>query len=231
MDPTEAPNGSRSALRQPFIDTANALASLYKKAVSAEREARDAGERAAYMRIMEWAARKSRASERITPAELMNFCSSELATLPPPVPVSARTGPEVRDTEPNGSPVQSPPAQQVVPPQPMPPVAYVTRDDNLVSDIRKLHVNPRKRQRVDISDTFVSACQGVDSGSLIMSQDGYVLRARDNVEDGPFLQTEPGSRPPGSAPVRRESRDTPNEYTIRKGKNSKNHVYDKLRRK
>lgn len=272
MDSSDANNGSRTALRQPFIDTANALASLYKKAVSAERDARDAGSRAAYMQIMQWAARKSHAGERISPAEIINFCTGELAEIQANLPVSA---PATVDRALHSQSVSAPrqtqqqlvtqvsrqsqgppdlqgkgdadgpgngvllPSTQFQPQQQVQTVAYVARDDPLVSDIKKLHVNPRKRQRVDISDNFLSACR--DNDNLIFSSgNSYAIHSPDSSMSPMFLETDPAAHQGSSPSPRRESkdsRDTPfisansNEYAARKGKNAKVHIYDKVRRK
>lgn len=272
MDSSDASNGSRTALRQPFIDTANALASLYKQAVSAERDARDAGSRAAYMHIMQWAARKSRANERLTPAEIISFCAAELAEIqathpaPPPATVDrtlhsqsvsapgqtqqqlvmqvsrqSQGAPDLQgkgDAGGEGNSVLLPSAH-FQPQQQVPAMAYVAKDDPLVSDIKKLQVNPRKRQRVDISDTFVSACR--DNDSLIFaSGNGYAIHSPDSSMSPMFFETDPATRQGSSPSPRRDSkdsRDTPfisansNEYAAKKGKNAKVHLYDKLRRK
>lgn len=126
-DNGSANGGSKSALRQPFIDTANALAFFYKQAVQSERDARDAGSRQAYRRILEWAARKSRAGDKVTCADIIGLCARELAAIPP------------RPRSPEGNDDAG--------------------DGGLTENIRKLVVNPRKRQRRDISDDFVSACR------------------------------------------------------------------------
>eukprot|EP00177_Eucheuma_denticulatum_P002471 GFKZ01004440.1.p1 GENE.GFKZ01004440.1~~GFKZ01004440.1.p1 ORF type:complete len:279 (-),score=38.65 GFKZ01004440.1:528-1364(-) len=278
MDPGDNPNGSRTSLRQPFIDTANALAFLYKQSMQAEREARDAGSRAAYMHIMQWAARKSRSNQPISAADVINFCTQELAQLPshsPPTdnrlshhsnqPASPPHDPhsiqqqlpshnsvmhvenvsvEVADNQQHQAPAviadnqqnQAPAAQTT----PTAPVAWVARDDGLVSDIRKLNVNPRKRQRVDISDTFISACRRGDADGLIFSSDqGYLIRSQEESASSVLISANPPVRQ-GNTPPLREGRDTSegpfgsfnvNEYAGRKAKNGKGGMYDKHRRK
>lgn len=161
MDTAETPSSGRGALRQPFIETANALASLYKRACDVERDARNGASRAAYMRVMQWAARKSRSQEPLTAAELISFCAESLADIPQVNPSSSHipSSPDRSST----MELQSPPQQQQQ--------QIVSKDEALVSDIKKLHVNPRKRQRVDISDAFIRACTNADNGSIVVSGD------------------------------------------------------------
>lgn len=126
----------RSTLRQPFIHTANALASLYKQASLAEQQARQSGSSAAYRAVMQWAAC---ADLPLTPARLIAFCASELA-----------------DASPDAVQPQIVPVVKEEPEVPKPPPC-VARDEALVSDINRMYVNPKKRQRVEISDTFIRA--------------------------------------------------------------------------
>lgn len=115
------------------------------------------------------------------------------------------------------------------------------RDDGLVSDIRKLHVNPRKRQRIDISDTFISACRRGDADGLIFSSDhGYLIRSPEENANPVLISANTSVRQGNTTPPRREGRDTRegpfgslngNEYVGRKGKTGKGCVYDKHRRK
>lgn len=257
MDLSDATN-PRPGLRQPFIETANALAGLYKQAVSAERDARDAGSRAAYMRLMQWAARKSRTGDRVTPMDIVNFCATELAQLQappperappershaPPLPasqghaaVAAKLAQGEKAEEAAGNPNAN--ANANAPPVPKfdaPPVAFVAKDEALVSDIKKLNVNPRKRQRVDISDTFVRACRS--NNSLIFADNGHVVRSPDSSMNPIFFEAGPPNKQSASPSPRREGRDhardalmASGEYQGRKAKNSKAQIYDKLRKK
>lgn len=184
----------KSSLRKPFITTANALANLYKTAAAAEKEARDAGARAAYMHVLQWAARKSRRSEALSSADVISMCGSELAKLPHPSPA--------RDDE-SHSPsvvVGVGSAAAAAPPPPRPPAAApvegrrasahrtvspdagAMRDDPLVSDIRKMGLNPRKRPRIAISETFIRACE--DSGNAMFSMGSQAGGMRGDFGDG-----------------------------------------------
>lgn len=189
MDEKESSAG-RSALYQPFINTANALASLYKQAATLERDGRDAGSRTAYQNIMQWAARKRLAGEAISPGDVISLCASELASLPQPTLSSNPTLPPVSSNTtssrhalnaPSSGALNNPPASHVsdmVLDSPgnsaqvtVPPTAYIPRDDGLVSDIRKLNVNSRKRQRVEITEAFKDAFGGVDNASFLFADD------------------------------------------------------------
>lgn len=66
-------------LRARFISSANALTSLYKEAARAEGAGRAAGERAAYLAVLEWAARRSRAGLAVGPGDIATFASERLA--------------------------------------------------------------------------------------------------------------------------------------------------------
>lgn len=253
MDAAESAPGTRSTLRQPFIDTANALASLYKQAAIAERDARDAGSRAAYMRIMQWAARKSRQTEPVSAADVIQFCTAELAEIPSQSTsiAAAQTPPPSHDV---ASPVPAAPALSRPAPAPLTPPASAqphpaypnanaqmhaqfSRDDHLVSDIRKLNVNPRKRQRVDISDTFVRACRGSANDPIMLSDCEYAL----GLSSTPPFAPENNAPQPNPPVARRDSRDnrdmafipaTSSEFhSARRGKNTKALIYDKSRRK
>ncbi len=158
------PDHGKSGLRQPFITTANALANLYKTAAAVEKEARDGGTRAAYMHIMQWAARKSRKNESFTPAELIALCGTELAKIPQSTSSREEEGscspaaPRALGTSqfPNNPDTRQRPAERNMSNS----ENFSLRDDPLVSDIRKLDVNPnpRKRPRTAISETlFVRA--------------------------------------------------------------------------
>lgn len=151
MDNTD-PN--KSALRTPFISAANALANLYKTAAAAEKDARDAGSRAAYMQIMQWAARRSRKNEPLTSAEIISMCTAELSKIPPPPAPVASSRPE--DEAPFSSSATRESRHRA---QQSGAAQSQARDDVLASSIRKLAVNPRKRQRTAISETFIRACE------------------------------------------------------------------------
>lgn len=289
----------RSALRQPFITTANALASLYKQAAVAERDARDAGTRAAYMHVMQWAAGKARAGEALTVAQVINFCGAEMSNMPPPrddsvvtaVPLAARWDATERaaaqetqgdverisppgrtscgglagggggcgadsgdggvgDSGGGGVGVSCAGALTVRVEDSGHGHAYIARDDRLLQDIRKLDVNPRKRQRIDISDTFMRACEDAGNENVLMEH-GYksqslspqqnenqpeqgrgelkddrgVLQGRDRFEDRDAVRE-------------RDGRDTPfiaasaNEFSATATRKPRGkHSFDKHRRK
>lgn len=154
---------SKSAVGPPFIAAANALANLYKKAATVEKEARQDGARSAYMNVMQWAAQKSHRNEKITPSELIALCSQELAKVPAPSPA-----PRVED---ENVPVSttSAPASTVQQNNTANQNSSGSGGDTLVSDIRKLQVNPprsRKRPRMCISDTFIRAVDSGNTGNL-----------------------------------------------------------------
>lgn len=182
--------GGRSLLYQPFINTANALTSLYKQAAILERDGRDAGLRSAYQHIMQWAARKGRAGESISAADVISLCAGELASLPQPTQSSTATlTPAVSNTPasrtvsnptPPASLTNHPPphatdmvldSSGISPQVSVPPSAYIPRDDGLISDIRKLNVNPRKRQRIEITEAFKSAFRTLDNAPFLLSDD------------------------------------------------------------
>lgn len=229
---TDANGTSRTALRQPFIETANALASLYKEAAKAERDAKDAGAASSYRTIMQWAATKSTSGESITAADVISFCTTELSKIRP----SAPANPAERSSNPpppnsdNSQRTQEPSA-----PSEAPTVAYIARDDALVSDIRKLNVNPRKRQRVDISDTFITACR--NNESLIFATDNpYLLDSTEDSNATFRLQTESNDISTSRRDSAREnslfsSQHSDFHTSTRKSKNVKAQLYDKLRRK
>lgn len=159
----ENPDPSKSAVGPSFITAANALANLYKKAATLEKEARDAGARSAFMSVMQWAAVKSRGNEKITTAEVIALCSSELVKIP------ASSNPTRHDDADMVAPVLIRPT----PHEPRQRTSFQQNNqqsgsggDTLVSDIRKLAVNPRKRQRISISETFIRACEGSGNSSL-----------------------------------------------------------------
>jgi hypothetical protein len=146
MDSTQAGiSGSAppSSLRQPFIATANALAELYKRAGLAEREARETGGRTAYLDVLEWAARRSSAGELVTAQDVVAFATQRLADHPKRSPVP--------------NPVSSSGGGDSLVPISATPQAVAGAGDttSLATGIGKLQVNPRKRARVDLGDTFL----------------------------------------------------------------------------
>lgn len=179
----------KSSLRKPFITTANALANLYKTAAAAEKEARDAGARAAYMHVLQWAARKSRRSEPLSSADVISLCGGELAKLPQPSPLrdDESPSPSVGVT---GAPPPRPPAalpaegRRASAHRTVSPDAGAMRDDPLVSDIRKMGLNPRKRPRIAISETFIRACE--DSGNAMFSMGSQAGGMRGDFGDAPM---------------------------------------------
>lgn len=123
--------GRGSSLRRPFATTANALTTLYKTAVTAERDARAAGERAAYLSMLEWAARRSTAGMTVGAGDLAQFASERLASGAPLAEAVARDG----DSGGGGSPR--------------------TVGDDVARSIGELRVRPRKRARADMGDVFL----------------------------------------------------------------------------
>ncbi|CAN8061558.1 unnamed protein product [Agarophyton chilense] len=239
MDNPDANASNRSALRQPFIDTANALAYFYKQAGVAERDARDAGSRAAFQKIIQWAALKSRSAEPVSAADVISFCAAELAQLP--------THSVSTERAPHSSHVSNaptcPPASRVdadMPHGEAPTVSYVPRDDALVSDIKKLHVNPRKRQRVDISDAFIRACRNQEDSFVFTAPDqSHGLQNHDgnsNALGHSGLQGMQHNALHSKKDIK-DSREfhihhtSGNEYISRKPRHPKSHIYDKHKRK
>lgn len=163
---------------------------------------------------MQWAACKSRSTDPITPAELIAFCADELAQIP------VSTNPQIIPA----APVVAPAARDADDSH-----AYATRDDGLASGIRKLNVNPRKRQRVDISDTFVRACR-TENGNFVFPND-HAYAAQD-VSNAQSLRMQTDAVPQ-CAPVKkdREQRDNVDYANSRRSKNSKVLGYEKLRKK
>lgn len=268
-------NSSRSGLYQPFLNAANALASLYKQAMTLEKEGRDSGLRLAYQHIMQWAARKSRSGDQITAAELITLCAKELANLPPPstttstamtplmtgAATSSRNVPNVISglitngnqgngqgsdmvpEQPGGSAEVAAPGTQTTP-------AYVARDDGLISDIHKLNVNPRKRQRVDINEAFTSAFRSMGNPYFSFLDDCNFRQRSPEQTSSPHrvVQMEgafSGSRQTSNNSSRRESRDsrdsrdgrdighgdTQNPPVTRSARGSKGHWQEKARKK
>ncbi len=158
----ENPDPSKSAVGPSFISAANALANLYKKAATVEKEARDSGARSAYMSVMQWAAVKSRRNEKITTAEVIALCSSELVKIPAAAPSRQEDVDQLPSSLARPSPLES--RQRTAFQQN--PLQGGSGGDALVSDIRKLAVNPRKRQRISISETFIRACEDSGNGNL-----------------------------------------------------------------
>jgi hypothetical protein len=139
MDPPPAANAS--ALRRPFIATANALTALYKTAATAEREARASGERTAYLAIIEWVARRNRAGLSVGAADVAGFASERLAAAGRGE-ARAAAGVEGAGGAGGGGTAPQPGAG----------------GDDVVRSIRELRVNPvnpRKRARADIGDAFL----------------------------------------------------------------------------
>lgn len=168
---------SKSAVGLPFIAAANALANLYKKAATVEKDSRDLGTRAAYMKVLEWAARKSSNNEKITTAELITLCSDELAKVPAP-PSRVEEDPSV--AAPRPLPYESRQQRAPVVQQHAAPVSG--GEDTLASDIKKLAVNPRKRQRTSISETFIRACQESGNASLFSMGSTHNISPRRDFE-------------------------------------------------
>ena len=136
----------RGSLRRPFIAAANALATLYKQAAEAEGGARNDGARDAYKHLMQWAMSAARSGRPVTAQDVVNICAAELASMAKDEDNGVlRSNPQHTSSHAWDPRMKSYPVVQV-------------RDDPLVSDIRKLDVNPRKRQRIDLSDTFMRAC-------------------------------------------------------------------------
>lgn len=240
MDNSETHGSNRNALRQPFIDTANALASLYKQSVAAERDARDAGSRMAYQRIIQWAAKKSRSGEPLSAADVVSFCATELAQLPNNPPSSDRTTNSPPQSSPPISTSQARNQDSEMPNCNAPPVAYVARDDALVSDIKKLHVNPRKRQRVDISDAFIRACSGEENAFVFSPDHLYALQNHDNSSNALSAQNALHASQQNTHQSKKDAKDgrdmfvhhtSGNDYNSRKPRNPKMHMYDKHKRK
>lgn len=220
------PDQGKSSLRKPFITTANALANLYKTAAAAEQEARDAGARAAYMNVMQWAARKSRRSESFSTAEVIAMCGSELAKIPPSAPT--------RDDD--VGPVAPPPPRALAPVQEnrrtsqrnASPDSCAMRDDPLVSEVRKMGLNPRKRQRTAISETFIRACEDSGNGNLFsMGSAGlrgdfgdYTVRRRDS-----------GDETEGGRETRAQNASTRGGSEPRKTRSGRLNIIEKQRRK
>lgn len=186
----------RGALHTSFTHTANALASMYKQSLMAEREARDAGARSAYQNVMQWAARKPRTNGMIAVADIISFCAAEITKMPQPtsslISTHALPGttnstvivqnsterPSTRNNHSNNannshrnsadmlldvSPNSTQSQQQFLHNQDHGNVAYISRDEGLVSEIKKLNVNPRKRQRIELNEAFLRACGTVDN--------------------------------------------------------------------
>lgn len=242
MENSETNNSARINLRQPFIDTANALASLYKQALAAERDSRDVGSRSAYQHIIQWAARKSRSNEQVSAADVISFCSSELVLLSNNQPPTERPlhVPQ-NNSPPNPTSQPSPDAEMAQ--SETTPVSYVARYDALASDIKKLHVNPRKRQRVEFSDTFIRACRE-ENEFTFTSEHSPLLPPQESPSTNQIAQSKSQTTYQNTFPSKKdakkdakEARDlffhhnSSNEYTSRKAKNSKSHVYDKHKRK
>jgi hypothetical protein len=146
MDSTQpAPTGAAdpSSLRQPFIATANALAELYKRAASAERCGRDAGERAAYFDVLEWAARRAAAGDTLSAQDVVAFATQRLADH------------STRISHPNAPSTSG--GDSLAPATTTTTQAAGGAGDttSLATGIGKLQVNPRKRPRVDLGDTFL----------------------------------------------------------------------------
>lgn len=217
----------RSSLHSTFTHTANALASLYKQSLVAERDARESGARTAYHSVMQWAARVARTGRQVSVADVISMCASELGKMPQPnnpttTVATSTTQPQqqaqqgnansnnnhnhnssktvnnnscsdrtVQRTANNNSKSSAPQQQQqrgcdmsldspsasgtcttVTTTQALATatnMAYIARDEGLVSDIKKLNVNPRKRQRVEISEAFVRACRSVDNAAFLLN--------------------------------------------------------------
>ncbi|KAI0565026.1 hypothetical protein FGB62_22g535 [Gracilaria domingensis] len=232
MDNSDTNAPSRSALRQPFIDTANALAFFYKQAAVAERDARDAGSRAAYQQIIQWAALKSRSADPVSAADVIGFCAAELAQLPnPSLSSNERSAPTA--PPPNaagGTTVARTDAE--MPHCEAPAVAYVPRDDALVSDIKKLHVNPRKRQRVDLSDAFIRACD--EENSFVFAPDHPHALSNHDANSNMHGQNGLLGVQQNALQSKKDVKEThasANEYLSRKPRHPKSHVYDKHKRK
>lgn len=202
----QASSGSaQSLLRPSFIETANALAELYKRAVSAEREANHAGERAAYMAVLEWAARRSRNGEHVSASEVMRYASEQLARIP--TAHQGGNGPQnCSQTEAHGpqgavnahgetgsglntaasadsgrndmhsNPVACGGALQAV-------------GDALVNRLNKLNVNPRKRPRIDLDDSLLSVFREEDIAH--MPTDASTHTSDDNEREAPFSSSHP----------------------------------------
>lgn len=234
MDNTD-PN--KSALRMPFITAANALANLYKSAASAEKEARDVGSRAAYMHIMQWAARKSRKNEGLTPAELINLCTTELSKIPAS---SSTPTPAATRSDDDASPPFSSSATRALPhetrlrsaqqqthsQQSQGSSGGAMRDDVLASGIRKLAVNPRKRQRTAISETFIRACED-GYGNLFSMGSAPHGSDRDRPFMSPLDDTDSRDGRPPAAPGSRNSA----EISVRKTRSGRGNFIEKQRRK
>lgn len=253
----------RGALHTSFTHTANALASMYKQSLSAEREARDAGARSAYQNMMQWAARKPRKEGMIPVADIISFCATEITKMPQPssslisshslpgatnstvIAQNPTERPSTRNNQSfNTNSLQRNSADMLLDPSSNPVqsqqhynqdhsnVAYIARDESLVSEIKKLNVNPRKRQRIELSEAFLRACGTVDNPSFLFSDDcGYTKRSPDRAS-AVVVQTELMRRD------NRESRDgahfstgTNEPGTVRHGKGSKSHSHDKQRKK
>lgn len=253
-------NMPRSVLHTSFTHTANALASLYKQALMAERDARDTGARSAYQNIMQWAARRSRNGGSISVADLISLCAAELTKIPPPTtptifgqpPSSSsflQSSNEKTNTRNsnlvnnNNSTFRSSSdmildsstnsiQQQPHHPQENSVIPYIARDEGLVSDIKKLNVNPRKRQRIEISEAFMRACGSVDNAGFLFSDEyGH---SRRSPERSPSLIGQPdigrrdGRENRDSAPP---SSGTTESAVPRSGKGNKSQNHDKQRKK
>jgi hypothetical protein len=146
MDSTQrTPAGAAgpSSLRQPFIATANALAELYKRAASAERGARDAGERAAYLDVLEWAARRAAAGDGVSAQDVVSFATQRLADH------------STRSSLPNAPNAGGGDSLAIATATTTNAAGGAGDTTSLATGIGKLQVNPRKRPRVDLGDTFL----------------------------------------------------------------------------
>ena len=131
---------------------------------------------------MQWAAQKARKSEQLTPAQLIAFCTEQLASIVDHD--DNRSHQSQQQQHQHQQQQQQSQSQSQEKNVEAPPVAYIATDDMLVRDINRLNVNPRKRQRVDISDSFLNACNHpfVFQEPYLSESPRRESRDRDNVQ-------------------------------------------------
>lgn len=185
--------GATSALRHHFIATANQLAKLYSSAAASESSAREAGERQAFLSMMEWAAKRRRTGEPVDAQAVLEFASERLGDIasraqPPAgnMVVSGGGGFDGR-TDRQGSALPSgssnPTSGGTCTMSTMASNACANDTngipgnggDSLASGIRKLQVNPRKRQRIDAGDMFLNVWHEETLAQTRSSSDPLVL--------------------------------------------------------